>query len=369
MNYFLRGLLAHRQFVIRAAIKSRSVHVFFAIVVLFVATRFGGAEGSGLASPLGAQKNMPYLAAEAKIAGDDSWKPKGWGTGEYIDLLPIIHAGAVIDMNSGEVLWSMNLNKKIAPASLTKLATVMTALDLFPKDKTIRVSQSAADQVPTKLGLIEGEKLSLDEAIKAAILTSANDATEAISDSLGKEVGDGTSTFMKLVNTKLAKIGANNTHFETSTGLDHDNHFSTIYDLAIIAHAAKSNYPLISEAASQDYARLAPDSNHKLFDLPNWNALLGTYPGVNGLKIGYTGNAGHSTIVTANREGRELMAIVTGANSLENREIAAAMLLNYGFSKHGVEPYAISDLDLVSRYEDWHRQLSVGEGEEAQGGS
>lgn len=308
-------------------------------------------------SPVTKDINLSF--AKNKIKPGTGWKPKGWGSGEYLTDIPIIKAGAVINFDTGEVIWSMNLKQKIAPASLTKLATVMTALDIAPSDKLLSVSDDSAGQIPTKLGLKSGEKLTLEEAVSAAILTSANDAAETISDSLGKEVGSGTNDFMKLVNTKLQRIGANDSNFETSTGLDSNNHYSTVYDLAIIAHESKVSYPLISQVAATDYKRLVANSNHKLFDLPNWNALLGTYPGVDGLKIGYTESSGNSTIVTANREGEKLMAIVIGANSLDAREIAAATLLNLGFSHLGLAPYPVGQLDLVRRYEDWHKQLTL----------
>ena len=304
-------------------------------------------------------KKASYNEAISKISGKSDWKPNGWGSGEYLTTIPKIKAGAVVDLDSGEVFWSMNLVEKIAPASLSKLATVMTALDIAPPDKTLQISAEAAGQIPTKLGLAAGEKLTLEEAISASILTSANDATEAISDSLGKEIGVGTSTFMELVNKKLAKIGASDSHFETSTGLDSDNHWSTVYDLAIIAHEAR-RYDLIREVASLSYKKLPANTNHRLIDLPNWNALLGTYPGVDGLKIGYTEEAGHATVVTASREGENLVAIVIGAKSLEEREEAAATLLNYGFEKKGIEAYPVSDLNLTARFEDWRRQLTFG---------
>lgn len=302
-------------------------------------------------------KKQLLESARNKVGGKDSWKPKGWGSGEYIGALPIIKAGAVVDIESGEVLWSMNLKEKIAPASLTKLATVLTALDIASSSDIIQVSDEAASQIPTKLGLSQGDKLTLYEAIAGAILTSANDATEAIADDIGHEIGNGTVSFMDLVNTKLARIGAVDSHFETATGLDSTNHYSTVYDLAIIAHAARENMQ-ISEIASKDYLRLEANFNHKLIDLPNWNALLGTYPGVDGLKIGYTEAAGHATIVTAKRDGKSLAAIVVGASSVEDREIGAATLLNFGFSKYGIEAYPVSKLDLVKRFEDWRRQLS-----------
>lgn len=300
-----------------------------------------------------------YFRALSKITGRADWQLKGWGSGEYLTRVPKIKAGAVVDLDSGEVFWSMNLKDKIAPASLSKVVTVMTAIDVADLDQELLVSKQAASQIPTKLGLKEGERLKLGEAISAAILTSANDATEAISDSLGNEIGDGTATFMELVNKKLNSIGALDSHFETSTGLDSENHYSTVYDLAILAHEAKK-YDFIREVAALDYKRLPPDGNHRLLDLPNWNALLGTYPGVDGLKIGYTEAAGYVTMVTAERGGKNLVAIVIGAKSLEDREIAAATLLNYGFEKSGIAGYPIASLDLVSRFEDWRRQLSQG---------
>jgi len=325
---------------------------------LFIALTKGYRQNNNLKRPTPFVRQPSLTTMISKIQGSDSWKPKGFGSGEYLENLPRIRAGAVVDLVSGEVIWSMNLKQKIAPASLTKVATVMTALDITNVDYMLSVDEDASSQIPTKLGLSVGEKLTLSEAISAALLTSANDATETISESLGKEFGDGTPTFVKLVNEKLKKIGAVDSNFETSTGLDSAGHYSTIYDLAIIGHEAKANYPVISNIASQQYLRLEANGNHKVFDLPNWNALLGTYPGVNGLKIGYTEESGHSTMVTAERDGKKLIAIVVGTNSIEDRENAAATLLNYGFSKSGIEPFPINELNLVNRFEDWRRQLS-----------
>lgn len=313
-------------------------------------------------SALSAKVN--YLAALSKISGSADWKPKGWGSGEYLTTIPKIKAGAVVDLDSGEVFWSMNLREKIAPASLSKVATVMTALDVAPRDRLVDISAEAAGQIPTKLGLAEGEKLTLEEAVSAAILTSANDATEAIAQGIGRTFGGNTSTFMELVNKKVEKIGAADSHFETATGLDSDNQVSTVYDLVIIAHEAKK-YDFIREVASLDYKKLPADNNHRMIDLPNWNALLGTYPGVNGLKIGYTEKAGHVTMVTASREGKNLLAVVVGAKSIEDREMAAATLLNYGFEKAGVAPYPLASIDLVKRFDQWKSQLAGKADEEA----
>lgn len=345
-------------------VEKRLFIIFFVFVFFFgVFKRQSGLEDGGLESPitfdLSATQKEPYLNYEEKLKDGSEWKPTGWGSGEYLDTIPKIKAGVVLDFNSGEVLWSQNLKSRIAPASLTKVATVMTALDIESVDEQLLVSEDASSQIPTKIGLWPGEKLKLGEAISAAMLTSANDATEVISSSLGGKFGNGTEDFEKLVNEKLKKIGAQDSHFVTSTGLDAENHYSTIYDLAIIGHAALVDYPYIADVADDSYRRLEKNSDHRLFDLPNWNALLGTYPGVNGLKIGYTEQAGHATMVTAERDGVKLLVVLVGANSLENREIAAATLLNYGFGKKGIDPYPIDQLNLVSRYEEWRNQLSM----------
>lgn len=334
--------------------------IFIALALFFslVVFKHINDQENAIVSPVTDDKRREFFDAKRKITGNTDWKPKGNGNNSFIENLPDIRAGAIIDEKTAEVLWSKNINYKIAPASLSKIATVMTALDIATEGEVLEVSQNASEQIPTKLGLTKLEKLTVGEAVAGAILTSANDATEALSDALGKQIGMGTPTFMRLVNEKMIKIGAENTHLETATGLDSQNHFSTVYDLAIIANFAKENYPLIAKLAASDYIRLDANANHKLFDLPNWNALLGMYPGVNGLKIGYTESAGHATIVTASRDGMNLMAIVVGASSIEDREIAAATLLNYGFSQKGIGPYPLENLDFVKRFEDWRRQLS-----------
>lgn len=334
------------------------------IILVFLIVFLGGLLVRVQSNPSGGNsillgKKIALVGALNKIKSGSDWRPQGVGIGEEIEGLPTIEAGAIIDWQSGQIIWSKNLKKRIAPASLSKLVGVMAALDIASLNQTVEISQSAAEQIPTKLGLAAGEKLTLEEAIAAAILTSANDATWAMAESLGGELGEGNLTFMQLINEKLKKIGAHDSFFETSTGLDSSGHYSTVYDLAIIAHEAKTGYPLIAQLGATSYRRLEPNSNHRLIDLPNWNALLGSYPGVDGLKIGYSQKAGHVTIVTAKREDRELLVIVVGAKTIEEREMAAARLLNLGFASYSIAPFPIEELDLVKRFEDWRRQLSL----------
>lgn len=310
--------------------------------------------------PMASNNYSAFDVAQAKIKGDSDWKPQGWGSGEYLTTLPVIKAGAVLDFDTGEVIWSMNLKQKTATSSLSKLATVTTALDIANGDALIPVTQAAADQIPTKIGLAQGESLTLNDSIAAAVMTSANDSAEAIAQGLGQSLGGGESKFMELVNLKLKKLGATDSNFVNPTGLDDSSHYSTVYDLALVAHDAKANYTVVAGDAASLYKRLDANQNHKLYDLPNWNALLGTYPGVDGLKIGYTEAAGYSTIVTAQRDGKKLMAIVIGANSIEDREKAAATLLNYGFEKYSIAAYPLNQLDLTKRFNDWKEELTAG---------
>lgn len=369
MELSIKNILQNSLLVIRASffewIKSRRFLLFEKR--LFVAVLLTGillliSSKTPQANPAFSKSDSDFSErlemAEKKLRNGSGWKPLEVGDNALITELPEIFAGAVIAVDSGKVLWSKNLQSKVAPASLSKLATIITAIDISELDNKLEVFEDASSQVPTKLGLKTGEKLTLSEAIAAAVLTSANDATQTIASSLGDSIGNGPSDFMRLVNLKMQKIGAYESHLVTATGIDDPDHFSTVYDLAIVAYEAYKNYPYIAEVAATDYKRLNPNDDHKLFDLPNWNALLGVYPGVDGLKIGYTEKAGHSTIVTAKRDGINLMAIVIGAKTLEERELAAAALLNWGFGKYGIEAFSVSEADLVKRFEDWRRQLS-----------
>jgi len=267
-----------------------------------------------------------------------------------------LKAYLLLNSETGEVYSAKSAIEKIPPASLTKLVTAMVALDVSTSSAVLSASNKAAAQEPTVLGVKVGETFTLEELTTAMITTSANDATTIVSEEVLKPYQGDESVFVALMNKKAELLGLGNTHFTNSQGFDDDKQFTNAYDLARIAHYAYRNYPLIRQAAATRYTTLEKTDTHGFYHLPNWNALLGSYPGVDGLKIGYTDTAGHSTIVTAKRKDTQLIAIVIGAESIIDRDLAAATLLNFGFKQDGIKPVIVNEALIKPRLDEW-RQL------------
>ena len=142
-------------------------------------------------------------------------------------------------------------------------------------------------------------------------------------------------------------------HFVNPDGLDDQNQYSTLEDVARLVNNVQKNYPEILKAAQSDNQDIATSSSHGFYYLPNWNGLLGVYPGVSGLKIAYTEEAGYSTIVTASRENMSVVAIVSGTDSYLERDRAAADLLDAAFMTKGVLPVRVTTNMLNRRYKAW----------------
>lgn len=260
-------------------------------------------------------------------------------------------AYGVVDLNTGDVLIEKNLSEPVSIASITKVMTAVVALDLVSPDELFTVSERAASIEPTKIGVVAGERMKVSELIDAAILTSANDAVEVIKEGVDTKYGAG--TFVKAMNAKAKIIGLKNTNYANPQGFDNKNHYSSVEDLSILAHYALENYPLFKETAHKEYQFLGADSNHKQFDLYNWNGLLGVYPGATGIKIGNTDRAGYTTLVTSEREGKRLAVVLLGAPGVLERDLWASQLLDIGFEKLGLKSVNITKEDLKEKYATW----------------
>lgn len=262
------------------------------------------------------------------------------------------NAYAVVDFDSGKVIASKNLSEKVSIASLTKVMTAVVALDLAKPTDLFTISKKASEVIPTKIGVVEGQKMTLEELLNAAILTSANDAVQAIQEGVDTQYNN--EIFIKSMNAKAKILGLNNTSFENPQGFDGKEHYSTAEDLAILTHYAMTNYPLIAELAKKEYAFLEESSNHKQFDLYNWNGLLGVYPNAQGVKIGSTGQAKKTTIVQAEREGKKVMVVLLGAPGTLERDLWASQLLDLGFEKeYGLKPVGVTEEQLREKYSTW----------------
>jgi D-alanyl-D-alanine carboxypeptidase len=157
------------------------------------------------------------------------------------------------------------------------------------------------------------------------------------------------------MNEKAKFLGLSNSSFANPQGFDNPDNYSTVKDLAILTHYALKNYPLIAQITRKESDFLPQNENHKQYDVPNWNGLLGVYPDTIGMKIGNTGDAGHTSVVVSNRAGHKKLAVVHGASDLFERDMTAANLLDIGYEKVLNLPRVNVTRDqLQDKYNSWY---------------
>lgn len=332
---------------------------FFAgamVVVIFKLFTLAGFEPSLLLSPLpkkidtfdSIKPRLQKKVNEFNLKQSSILIPKVQAAGEYDDA----SAYAVVDLDSGEVLAEKNLSEQLPIASITKVMTAIVALDLADSEEAFTVTKTAANKIPTKIGVIPGQKMTLKELLNASLMTSANDATEVIRDGIDEKYGED-GLFIKAMNEKAKFLKMKNSHFENPQGFDNSENYSTAEDLSILAHYALNNYPLIADIVKKEYEFLDANNNHKQFDLYNWNGLIGVYPNVYGLKIGNTERAGTTTVVASKRDGRNLLVVLLGAPDVLKRDLWTSQLLDMGFEMMGVQSVNITEEDLRAKYATW----------------
>lgn len=260
----------------------------------------------------------------------------------------------VYNPNSGHVYLAKNQTKKLSPGSFTKLMTTQVALDIAnSQDQLLTATKTSIDKEPTVLGFKEGEQLSLKDLIRASIATSANDAAATIAEGLASSYNQPPSFFIDQMNKKAQLLGMKQTLFANPEGYDDDNQYSTLEDIFILVSNAQQNYPYILYSGKSDMEDIATSSAHGRYYLPNWNGLLGIYPGVDGLKIAYTEKSGYSTIVTALRQDIPVVVILQGADSIRERDLAAAALLDAAYIQEKMKPVNVNSVQLNKRYKQW----------------
>lgn len=260
-------------------------------------------------------------------------------------------AYAVLDFTTGEVILEKNSKEQVAIASLTKIMTAIIALDLAGTDTVLSVSPRAANIIPTKIGVITGEEMTVKELLEAVLLTSANDAAQVIKEGIDDHYNS--EVFIKAMNKKAELLGLKNTHFDNPQGFDGKN-YSSAEDLALLTHYAMKNYPVFSEIVKKEHTFLPADTNHKQFDLPNWNGLIGVYPRISGVKIGNTTHAGKTTVVLSERRDKPMLAVLLGAPGITERDLWTAALLDVAYEeKFDFKPINITEKQLLEKYETW----------------
>lgn len=252
------------------------------------------------------------------------------------ELAPNAKSAILIDVNTGTVIFEKNMNEKVAVASLTKMMSQLLILENIEKgslkwDEVIKVSSNAAGYGGTQIYLQPGEEMTVRDLMKGISMASANDATVA----LAERIAGTEKAFVEMMMAKVKELGLKNTNFVDPTGLDEENHYSTAYDLSVIARELMKHKEIFEfSSLYEDYLRA--DTPNK-FWLVNTNKLVRFYEGADGLKTGFTDNAKYCMAVTAKRSGMRLLAIVLGEEVSKVRNQETTELLDYGFNLYQVD--------------------------------
>lgn len=251
----------------------------------------------------------------------------------------------LMEYSTGKILFEKNLNKMMYPASTTKLMTAILVLEKCQLTDVATVSNSAVDSVPAGYStayLQKGEKLTIEQLLHVLLIPSANDAANV----LAEHVGGSIANFANMMNSKAKEIGCENTNFKNPSGIHDENHYSTAYDLSLIAKHAMQ-FQTIKDIVQKTVYNLPKtdkyNSDNRIFY--NTNLLLSHhspddyyYPYATGLKTGYTNPAKDCIIATAKKDDLELIAVILGAEdtngSLVPKFLDCKKLFEYGFSNY-----------------------------------
>lgn len=264
-------------------------------------------------------------------------------------------AAVLMDVSTGKVLMSMNPDKQLFPASVTKIMTLLLVTEAIDSGKIslndmVTTSAVAASKGGSQIWLKEGEQMTVDDLLKATAVYSANDACTA----LGEYLAGSDEAFTAMINERAKQLGMKNTHFDNCTGLDDetDTHLTTAMDVAIMSRE------LLKHERITNYTTIWMDSlRGGATELVNTNKLVRFYEGTTGLKTGTTSKAGCCVSASAKREGTHLVAVVMGSDNSDDRFNGAKAMLNWGFANYStvtpkVDKALITDVRVINGVEE-----------------
>ena len=256
----------------------------------------------------------------------------------------------LIEASTGEVIFKKNETEKRAPASMTKMMSLLLIMEEIEKgslkwNEKITVSETASSMGGSQIYLETNEVMSVFDLVKGISMASANDAVVALAERISGTEED----FVKLMNKKAKVLGLKNTNFKNSTGLDEEGHYSSAEDMAKIARELVKHKKILEFSSTyEDYLR--QNTNNK-FWLVNTNKLVKTYAGMDGLKTGFTESAMYCLTATALRNNERLIGVLMGEESSKVRNSEMVKLLDYGFNLYKVDRI-IKKGKVVSKYKN-----------------
>ena len=254
------------------------------------------------------------------------------------DLTLNAKSSILIEASTGKILYEKNKDERYAPASMTKMMSLVIIMDNIYNgnlrlDEMVKTSKNASGMGGSQIFLKEGEEMSVDDMLKGITIGSANDATVA----LAERIAGSEEAFVKIMNEYAKKLGLKNTHFKNCTGLDENDHYSSAYDMSVIARELVKHEKILNYSSIYE-TYLRSDTDNK-FWLVNTNKLVRFYKGVDGLKTGYTDTAGYCLTATINKDNMRVIAVVMGEDSSTTRNSEVSRLLDYAYNLYKKDTY------------------------------
>lgn len=268
----------------------------------------------------------------------------GFAAEQGTDLTPEAKSAVLMDMDTGTILFDKNSDQKLPPASITKIMTMLLIMESIEAGKikwedTVRTSERAASMGGSQIFLEVGEEMTVEELMKGIAISSGNDASVAMAEYIsGTE-----EAFIESMNEKAKELGMLNTHFSNTNGLPQDNHYTTAFDIAIMSRELLKHEEITRfTSVYEDYLR---KDSERPFWLVNTNRLVKFYPGVDGLKTGYTQEAKYCLAATAKKGDMRVITVVLGAPKPKIRNQYTTKMFDYAFSQYETHPiYKKGDL-------------------------
>jgi D-alanyl-D-alanine carboxypeptidase (penicillin-binding protein 5/6) len=253
------------------------------------------------------------------------------------DIVDNVKSAILIERDTGKVLYDKNSNEELPPASMTKIMTMLLIMEAIDQGKLtwnekIRASEYAASMGGSQIFLEPGEEMTTKEMLRGIAIGSGNDASVA----MAERIAGSEEAFVDMMNDKVKELGLKHTFFKNTTGLPVSGHFSTASDMAIMAKELLK-YEDITKFTGMYEAYLRENTDKK-FWLVNTNKLVRFYPGVDGLKTGFTAEAKYCLTATAQKNGMRVIAVVFGAPTSKERNAQVTKMLNYAFNQYQTHP-------------------------------
>ena len=269
-------------------------------------------------------------------SSNEEVKEESTDTSSSLNLANNAKSAIMIEASTGKIIFEKNSKEKLAMASMTKMMSLLLIMENIENgnikwNEMVTASENASSMGGSQIFLQTGEQMSVEDLVKGICIASGNDATVA----MAERIGGTEENFVKMMNDKAKELGLQNTHFVNSYGFDADDHYSSAYDMAMIAKELVKHKKILEFSGTyEDYLRKDTANS---FWLVNTNKLVRYYSGADGLKTGFTDKAMYCLTATAKKNNMRLITVVMGEPNSTTRSSETATMLDYGFNTYKLD--------------------------------